>query len=74
MPGRQLILQMTFFWNVAPSSLTEIDRRFRGAYFLHQVIAMMLAVVNASETSTSFCDTTGRNIPEGIIILVTVRN
>jgi hypothetical protein len=28
-------MKMTVFWNVAPSSLTEIDQHFRDAYFLH---------------------------------------
>jgi hypothetical protein len=26
---------MTVFWDVAPCSLVKIDRRFRGAYWLH---------------------------------------
>jgi hypothetical protein len=26
---------MSIFWDVAPCSLVEIDRRFRGAYCLH---------------------------------------
>jgi hypothetical protein len=27
--------KMTVFWDVAPCSLVEIDRRFTGAYCLH---------------------------------------
>jgi hypothetical protein len=26
---------MTAFWDIAPCSLVEVDRRFRGAYCLH---------------------------------------
>jgi hypothetical protein len=29
------VLKMTVCWDVAPCSLVEIDRRFRGAYSLH---------------------------------------
>jgi hypothetical protein len=29
------LLKMTVFWDVAPCSVVEIDRRFRGAYCLH---------------------------------------
>jgi hypothetical protein len=28
-------MKMTVFWDVAPCSLVEVDRRFRGAYCLH---------------------------------------
>jgi hypothetical protein len=28
-------MKMTFFWDVAPCSLVKVDRRFRGAYYLH---------------------------------------
>jgi hypothetical protein len=28
-------LKMIVFWDVAPGSLVEIYRRFRGAYYLH---------------------------------------
>jgi hypothetical protein len=28
-------MKMTVFWNVAPCSLVEIDRRFRDSYCLH---------------------------------------
>jgi hypothetical protein len=30
-----LSLNMTVFWDVAPCSLVEVDRHFRGAYGLH---------------------------------------
>jgi hypothetical protein len=29
-------MKMTVYWDVAPCSLLDIDRRFRGAYCLHQ--------------------------------------
>jgi hypothetical protein len=28
-------MKMTTFWDIAPCSLVEVDRRFRGAYCLH---------------------------------------
>jgi hypothetical protein len=49
---------MTVFWDVAPSSLAEIDRHFRGA------CSLMMAAVSTSETSINFYETTRRNIPE----------
>jgi hypothetical protein len=51
---------MAAFWGMAPCSLVEGDRRFRGACCLQ-----MIAAVQTSETSVSFYDTTQRNIPEG---------
>jgi hypothetical protein len=29
---------MTVFWDVAPCSVVEIIRRFRGAYYLHHQV------------------------------------
>jgi hypothetical protein len=62
-------MKMTAFWDTAPYSVAEIDRRFRDAYCLHyqgstQVIAVMEAV-GISETSVNFHETTRRSIPEG---------
>jgi hypothetical protein len=28
-------MKMTAFWDIAPCSLIEVDRRFRGAYCVH---------------------------------------
>jgi hypothetical protein len=28
-------MKMTAFWDIVPCSLTEVDRCFRGVYFLH---------------------------------------
>jgi hypothetical protein len=55
------------FWNTAPCSLIEVDRRFIGEYcFNHQVlfIALMMEAVGTSETFVYF-ETTRRYIPEG---------
>jgi hypothetical protein len=30
------LLKMIVFWDIAPCRLTEVDQRFRRAYFLHQ--------------------------------------
>jgi hypothetical protein len=49
-------MKMTVFWDVAPCSLAEVDRRFRGAYCLYQG--------DHPEPSASFYQTTWRNIPE----------
>jgi hypothetical protein len=56
---------MTLFWYVAPCSLEEIDRHFRGAYCLHhQGELLMMEAVSTSETSVNFYETTLPNIPE----------
>jgi hypothetical protein len=52
---------MVVFWDVAPCSLAETDRHFRGAYYL---IALMMEAVSTSEMLVSFYQTTWRNIPE----------
>jgi hypothetical protein len=56
---------MAVLWDVAPCSLVEINRRFRGAYYLtcHCDVALIEAV-SVSETSVSFFETTLRIIPE----------
>jgi hypothetical protein len=50
--GTIVTLKMTVFWDVAKCSLVEIDRRFRGAYYLsHQgatsqkTVVLLLATV-----------------------------
>jgi hypothetical protein len=66
------------FWDVAPCSHVELDRRFRGASFTWTVdsyitcypfthdlfIALMMEAVRISETSVHFNVTTRRYIPE----------
>jgi hypothetical protein len=54
-------LKIKAFWDVAPCSLVGVDRRFRGAYCL----AQMMNAVRTSETSISCNETTRRYIPEG---------
>jgi hypothetical protein len=46
------------FWDVAPCSLVDTDRHFRGAYYLHYLSD------RSSETRVSFYLTARRNIPE----------
>jgi hypothetical protein len=55
------------FWDVAPCSHVEVDRRFRHAYCLHHQddeVALMMAVVCISETLVNFDLTTWCYIPE----------
>jgi hypothetical protein len=33
---------MTAFWDIAPCSLVEVDRRFTGTYCLHHHALMMI--------------------------------
>jgi hypothetical protein len=49
-------MKVTVLWDVASCSFVEIDRRFRGAYCLHHLIALMMEAASTSETSV--------NIPE----------
>jgi hypothetical protein len=56
---------MTVFWDVAPCSLVEIDRRFRGVTAsITKAIALMMEAASTSETSVNFYQTTRRNNPE----------
>jgi hypothetical protein len=48
-------MKMAVFWVVAPCSLVEVYRRFRGACCLHH---------QDNETSVNFYQTTWRNNPE----------
>jgi hypothetical protein len=61
-----------YFWEVAPRSLLEVDRRFRGAYCLHHqgresslFITLMVEALRNSETSVYSKETTQRYISEG---------
>jgi hypothetical protein len=51
---------MAVFWNGAPYSLVEIDRRFRGAY----CGVLMMEAAQTSETSVIIYQTTRHRIPE----------
>jgi hypothetical protein len=55
---------MTIFWDIAPCSLVETDRRFRGAYCLHYQNDEMMEAVRTSQKTINFYQTTRRNIPE----------
>jgi hypothetical protein len=62
-------MKMTVFRVLAPCSLVDVCRRFRGSYCLHRLndwtlIALMMEAVSTSETSINFYQTTIRNIPE----------
>jgi hypothetical protein len=37
---------MVAFWDIAPCSLVEVDRRFRGAFCLYQGVVALFALVN----------------------------
>jgi hypothetical protein len=50
-------MKVTVFWDIAPCSLVQIDRRFKG-------VSLMMELVSLSETSANFHETTRRNIPE----------
>jgi hypothetical protein len=55
-------MKMAVFWVVAPCSLVEVYRCFRGACCLHHpLIALMMEAANTSETLISFYQTTWRN-------------
>jgi hypothetical protein len=50
-------MKMAAFWDIAPCSLVDIDRRFRA-------IALMMEALSTSETSVNIYQTTRRNVPE----------
>jgi hypothetical protein len=56
-------MTMTTFWVALLCSLVEAERRFGGAYCLHNQGDK--DAVRASETSVNFYETARRNIPEG---------
>jgi hypothetical protein len=53
-------VKMAVFWDVAPYSLLETDRRYRGVYYLHR----QGDECSLRSVSVSLCQTTRRNIPE----------
>jgi hypothetical protein len=62
-------MKMTDFWDVAPCSLVEICRRFRGPYYFF--IALNIKAIRTSETSVNLHQTTRRNNPkDGHSILI----
>jgi hypothetical protein len=61
-------MKIAVFWDVAPYSLVQISRRFRGAGCLHDqdvsIHPLMLEAAGTSETSVNFYQTTRSNNPE----------
>jgi hypothetical protein len=57
------MMKMTVFWDVAPFSLVEVYRRFRGVSII-RAIALMMEAASTSKTSVNFNQTTRRSIPE----------
>jgi hypothetical protein len=56
---------MAVFWDLAPCSVVEIDRRFRGTYYLHhQAMTLIMEAESTSETSINFYETTRRKFQE----------
>jgi hypothetical protein len=56
--------KMAVFWVVAPYSLVEVYRRFRG----QRLIALMMEAARTSETLVNFYQTTWRYNPEDIYL------
>jgi hypothetical protein len=56
------VMKMAVFWVVAPYSLVEVYRRFRGACCIHHEGDDRL--LSTSETSFNFSQTPRRNNPE----------
>jgi hypothetical protein len=61
-------MKFRVFWDVAPCSHVEVDRRFRGAYCLHHQGDELF--IRTSEPSANFNVTTRRYIPEDSKLLV----
>jgi hypothetical protein len=57
-------MKMTVFWVVAPCSLVEVYRLFRGVCCLHHHHRPDDESTSTSETSVNFYQTTLRNYPE----------
>jgi hypothetical protein len=65
---RFITFNMTDFWDVAPCSLVETDRRFKGAYCLHHQgnpLAWWWGQYAALKRQSTSKETTRLNIPEG---------
>jgi hypothetical protein len=67
---------MTVFCVVAPYSLVEVYRRFRGAYasIIRALVTLMMEAASTYETSVNFYQTTqSNNQKTAIFILAAVR-
>jgi hypothetical protein len=60
-------MKMAAFWVVAPCSLVEVYRRFRGTCCLH---ALMMEAASTAETPVNFYQTTRRYNPEDAIFVI----
>jgi hypothetical protein len=58
-----MAVKLTDFWDIVPSSLVKVGRRFRGARYLF--VTLMMEAVSTCETSIYFKKTTRRYILEG---------
>jgi hypothetical protein len=68
---RTSIVKMREFWDTALCSIVGVDRRFQGAYYLHnQVITLMVEEVRTSETSVYPNETTQRYISDIALIFI----
>jgi hypothetical protein len=68
-------MKVTFFWDIAPCSLVEVDRRFRGAYCLHKQREKRLLIrvpPDCFPSMTSLLHESGCNENPVFILLVTV--
>jgi uncharacterized protein (DUF305 family) len=57
-------VKIRVFWDVAPCSQVDVDRRFRDAYCHHHQIALTMEAVRTSETLVNINLTLRRYIPE----------
>jgi hypothetical protein len=56
-------VKVTVFWDTAPCSLVEVERRFRGAYCLHhQGDLIALEAERVLDTSVNFYEIKRRSI------------
>jgi hypothetical protein len=63
------IAKITGFWDTAPCSLVETDRRFsevRTASITTAMKSLMMGPIRTSETSVYYNETTRPHIPEGV--------
>jgi hypothetical protein len=63
-------MKVTAYRDIAPCTLVETDRRFRGTYFIIRmimltIIALMMETVRTIKSSVWFYPTAWRYIPEG---------
>jgi hypothetical protein len=60
-------MKIIAFWDVASSSLVEVDRRFRGAYFnIRAMNRRRMEAVSSSETVTTGLSHHPRTCSEGL--------